>query len=83
MAIVHECDDGENAVTTLSIPKNNNLWNSRMRGCMDILGQVDFNRIIKEVYGDIDVSFRDTDSESSSLSSSVEVLIEIADSFDQ
>lgn len=54
-----------------------------MRECKDTLSQVYFDRIIKEVYGDIYIYISDTNSESSSSGLSVEVLMEIADSFDQ
>lgn len=54
-----------------------------MRKCKDSLGQAEFNCIIKEFYDDNNASFNDTDYESSSLGSLVELLMEIADFFDQ
>lgn len=83
MAIVHECDNDGNALKTLSIQEKKNLWDLRIREFKDTLSQDDFDRIINEVYVDIYTSFSDTDFESSSSGLSVEVLMEIADSFDQ
>ena len=54
-----------------------------MRECKDALGQAEFDCIVKEFYSDINASFRNTDSESSSSGSSVELLMETIDLFDQ
>lgn len=53
-----------------------------MRECKDSLGQAEFDCIIKD-YGNIYASFNGIDYESSLSGSSVEVLINIVDSFDQ
>lgn len=83
MPSVHECNNNVNVLRTLSIQERKNLWDFRMRGCRDILSKVDFDYIVKEAYNDIFASFSDSDSDSSSSGSSIEVLMEIADSFDQ
>lgn len=54
-----------------------------MTECKDALIQVDLYHIIKEVYGDIYASFCNTNYKSSLSGSLIEVLMEIADSFDQ
>lgn len=54
-----------------------------MRGCRDTLTQDDYDYIIREAYNDISASFRDSSSDSSSSGSSIEVLMEIMESFDQ
>lgn len=54
-----------------------------MRRCRDTLTQVNFDRIVKEAYNDISASFRGFDSDTSSSGPSVEVVMEIIESFDQ
>ena len=54
-----------------------------MRGCRDTLTPADLDRIVKEAYDNISASFSNFDSDSSSSGSSVEVLMEIMESFDQ
>lgn len=58
------------------------LWDQCMKECKDNLGQEELDRVMKEFYGDIYAYFSDSYSEFSS-SSSVEVLMEITDSFDE
>lgn len=68
---------------TLSSLEIKDLWDFYVRGCRDTLTQANFDCIVKEAYSNISASFSDYDSESSSSGSSVEVLMEIIESFDQ
>lgn len=83
MTIVDASNDNTNVLRTLSTCKIKDLWDFYVRGHRYTLNQTNFDRIINEAYDDIFASFRDFDSESSSLGSSVEVLMEIMESFDQ
>lgn len=74
-------DENTKALKTLSAYEIKDLWDFHVRGCKYTLTQADFDRIVKEAYKDISSSFSDFDSDYSSLGSSVEVLMEISESF--
>lgn len=83
MTIVDACDNNTNELRTLSTRESKDLLDFYVIGRRDTLTQADFDRILKKAYDNISSSFSDSDSKSSSPGSSVEVLMEIRESFDK
>lgn len=74
-------DENTKALRTLTAREIKDLWGFYVKGCRDTLTQANFDYIVNEAYNDISASFSNSDSSSSD--SSVEVLMEIVESFDQ
>lgn len=83
MTIVDACDKNNKTLRTLSARKIKDLWYFYVRGCRYTITQADFDCIINEAHNNIFASFSESDSDSSSLGLSIEVLMEIMESFDQ
>lgn len=80
MVIICECGDSGEILILLNAHKRRKLWDECMKECEDHLKKVQFDQIIKKVYGDISSPYSKTDSESSS-SGSVDILMEMTRPF--
>lgn len=83
MTIIVSYDENIKKLITLSAREIKDLWDFYVRGYRDTLTQADFDHFVKEAYDDITASFSNSDSDSSSSGSSLEVLMEITESFVQ
>lgn len=68
MDLIRDCDHPGESLIPLTANERNGIWNECMTECDGYLSRADFDRIIKEVYGEIPSPISKTDSESSSSS---------------